>query len=87
MSEDAYFNIGAGSGIVALVGAIGYGVYHMCLHSRCRSVCCSRPMVDFQVNLENNNSPPPTPISVSVLTPPPAPQTPATRQTAEPSAV
>ena len=86
MSENAYFNIGAGSGIVAMVGAIGYGVYHLCLHSRCRSVCCSRPMVDLQVNLETS-SPPPTPVSsaTSVLISPPI--TPATRQTAETSAV
>lgn len=69
--SDAYFNIGAGSGIVALVGAVGYGLYHLCLHSRCRSVCCSRPLLDLQVNLENNSpgfsgdapAPAPTPIA------------------------
>ena len=78
MSENAYFNVGAGSGIVAMVGAIGYGVYHLCLHSRCRSVCCSRPMVDLQINLENA-TPPPTPTSSVFIAPP---STPATRQTA-----
>jgi hypothetical protein len=71
--SDAYFNIGAGSGIVALVGAVGYGVYHLCLHSRCRSVCCSRPLLDLQVNLENNSPGFSTPAPAPVRTPQPEP--------------
>jgi hypothetical protein len=58
---DTYSAIGATSGIASLLGVIGYGVYKAINHSRCRSACCGRKMLDVYVNLEEPVHPPTPP--------------------------
>jgi hypothetical protein len=49
---EAYAAVGSTSGIIALLGAIGYGVYRICHHSKCRSSCLTKPLFDIDVNLD-----------------------------------
>jgi len=49
---DAYTAVGTTSGIISLVGMVGYGVYKLLVHSHCRSACCGRDFVDVAFNLD-----------------------------------
>lgn len=53
---DPYAAIGSTSGIISLVGMIGYGVYKLLVHSHCKSACCGRSMMDIYVNLDDTDS-------------------------------
>ena len=50
-----YNSVGATSGIVSLLGVIGYGVYKMFVHSHCRSACCGRNFMDIAMNLDEKD--------------------------------
>ena len=80
---DTYASVGATSGILSLVGVVGYGLYKLLVHSHCRSACCTKPLFDLYVNLDEregdrtitlpkNSSPPRLPAQ---------PLSPAKRQT------
>lgn len=49
---DAYTAVGTTSGIISLIGMIGYGVYKLLVHSHCRSACCGKDFVDVAFNLD-----------------------------------
>jgi hypothetical protein len=49
---DPYAAIGSTSGIISLVGIIGYGLYKLLVHAHCRSGCCGREFLDLYVNLD-----------------------------------
>jgi hypothetical protein len=49
---DAYTAVGTTSGIISLVGMVGYGLYKLLVHSHCRSACCGRDFVDVAFNLD-----------------------------------
>jgi hypothetical protein len=49
---DAYTAVGTTSGIISLVGMVGYGVYKLLVHSHCRSACCGRDVLDVAFNLD-----------------------------------
>ena len=50
-----YTSVGATSGIISLVGVIGYGVYKILVHSHCRSACCGRNFLDIAMNLDEKD--------------------------------
>jgi hypothetical protein len=50
-----YNSVGATSGIVSLLGVIGYGVYKILVHSHCRSACCGRNILDIAMNLDEKD--------------------------------
>ena len=52
---DAYTAVGTTSGIISLVGMIGYGVYKLLVHSHCRSACCGRDILDVAFNLDEQD--------------------------------
>ena len=72
---DAYSAVGTTSGIISLVGMVGYGLYKLLVHSHCKSACCGRDFVDVAFNLDEQDG------DQTVYIPPPAPTAPATRQT------
>ena len=49
---DAYNTIGTTSGIISLIGMVGYGIYKLLVHSHCRSACCGRNVLDVAFNLD-----------------------------------
>jgi len=49
---DAYNTIGTTSGIISLIGMIGYGLYKLLVHSHCKSACCGRNVLDVAFNLD-----------------------------------
>lgn len=49
---DAYTAVGTTSGIISLVGMVGYGLYKLLVHSHCRSACCGKDFVDVAFNLD-----------------------------------
>jgi hypothetical protein len=49
---DAYNTIGTTSGIISLIGMVGYGIYKLLVHSHCRSACCGRSVLDVAFNLD-----------------------------------
>ena len=49
-----YNTVGATSGIVSLLGVIGYG-YKIFVHSHCRSACCGRNILDIAMNLDEKD--------------------------------
>lgn len=71
---DAYSAVGTTSGIISLVGMVGYGLYKLLVHSHCRSACCGRDFVDVAFNLDEKDGD-------QTVYIPPAPTAPATRQT------
>ena len=52
---DAYSAVGTTSGIISLVGMIGYGLYKLLVHSHCRSACCGRNFLDVAFNLDEKD--------------------------------
>jgi predicted adenine nucleotide alpha hydrolase (AANH) superfamily ATPase len=52
---DAYTAVGTTSGIISLVGMIGYGMYKLLVHSHCRSACCGRDVLDVAFNLDEKD--------------------------------
>jgi hypothetical protein len=52
---DAYSVVGTTSGIISLVGMVGFGVYKLFVHSHCRSTCCGRSVLDIAVNLDEKD--------------------------------
>jgi hypothetical protein len=52
---DAYTAVGTTSGIISLVGMVGYGVYKLLVHSHCRSACCGRDVLDVAFNLDEQD--------------------------------
>lgn len=52
---DAYTAVGTTSGIISLVGMVGYGVYKLLVHSHCRSACCGRDVLDVAFNLDEKD--------------------------------
>jgi hypothetical protein len=52
---DAYSVVGTTSGIISLVGMVGYGVYKLLVHSHCQSRCCGRDFVDVAFNLDEKD--------------------------------
>jgi len=83
--DNTYATIGSTSGVVALIGGIGYLLYRFISHSRCRSHCCAKPLLDLYVNLSDEKDGdgkmfvPFKPVSPKLPVPPPA-----TRQSGEP---
>jgi hypothetical protein len=75
---DAYTAVGTTSGIISLIGMIGYGVYKLLVHSHCRSACCGKDFVDVAFNLDEKEGdksvyipmPTPTPRSAPIPIPP-----------------
>ena len=55
---DPYSAIGSTSGIISLVGIVGYAVYKLFVHSHCKSACCGRNVVDVYVNLDDTEPQP-----------------------------
>jgi len=53
--DNTYAAIGSTSGVVALVGGIGYLLYRFISHSRCRSHCCAKPFLDVYMNLDEKD--------------------------------
>jgi len=49
---DAYNTIGTTSGIISLIGMVGYGIYKLLVHSHCKSQCCGRNVLDVAFNLD-----------------------------------
>jgi hypothetical protein len=49
---DAYNTIGTTSGIISLIGMVGYGIYKLLVHSHCKSACCGRNVLDVAFNLD-----------------------------------
>jgi hypothetical protein len=49
---DAYNTIGTTSGIISLIGMVGYGIYKLLVHSHCKSACCGRNVIDVAFNLD-----------------------------------
>lgn len=75
--SSVYTDVGSASGIIAVVGACGYGIYRLLVHSHCRSSCCSRPFLDVYVNLDEKDGDgklfvPFKPVSPKLPVPPPA---------------
>lgn len=79
---DMYASVGATSGIISLIGMVGYMVYKLFAHSHCKSACCARPVFDLQVNLEEKDGDQTIIIPRKDLA---TPLSPAKRQTGEPS--
>ena len=69
---DAYSVVGTTSGIISLVGMVGFGLYKLLVHSHCRSACCGRSILDVAFNLDEKDG------DIAVYLP--APSVPAVRQ-------
>ncbi len=52
LEMDSYAIVGSTSGIISLVGVVGYGLYKLLSHSHCKSACCAKPLFDLYVNLD-----------------------------------
>lgn len=66
---DAYTAVGTTSGIISLVGMIGYGVYKLLVHSHCRSACCGKDFVDVAFNLDEKEGDKSVYVPISALPP------------------
>jgi len=78
--SDMYNNVGSAAGIISILGAAGYGVYRLLVHSHCRSTCCSRPFLDIYVDLDEKNGDRNVVIPIKPSTPKLPIPPPATRQ-------